>query len=106
MTKEEKQVLKRGYLELKEVKVFYWSMVQALDKKYPVRVADSPAQKKINEYDGLVEDWSAKENIIKDLVKELAKGQEIKEYLGITYEDLLEIFERVNKHVGRQIESL
>ena len=36
----------------------------------------------------------------------IKKGQEIKEYLGITYEDLLEIFERVNKHVGHQIESL
>ena len=46
MTKAEKQILKRVYLELKEVKTFYWSMVQALEKKHSTCSADSPEQKK------------------------------------------------------------
>ena len=103
MTKAEKQVLKRVYLEFKEVKTFYWSMVQALEKKHSTCNADSPEQKRINHYYKLVENWSAKENIIKDLAKELARGQELKEYLGITTDDFTEIIERVNRHVDRQI---
>lgn len=105
MTKAEKQVLKRVYLELKEVKAYYWSMAQALEDKYPVCEAGSPERKEINECNSLVEKWSAKENVVKDLVKEFSKGQELKEFLGINYEDLAEIIERVNKHVDRQIEN-
>lgn len=105
MTKAEKQVLKRVYLEHKEVKVYYWNLAKALEDKYPVRDAGGPEQKEINEYYKLTEDWSAKENVIKDLVKELTKGQKINEYLDVTVLDLADLIEHVDRQVDHYIKG-
>lgn len=105
MTKAEKQVLKRVYLEQKEVKAYYRKLAQALENKYPVREAGSPEQKEYKEICGCYMEYSNIENATKELIKELAQGQEVNQWLGITIDELEAIIERINKHVARYMQE-
>lgn len=105
MTKAEKQVLKRVYLEQKEVKAYYRKLAQALEDKYPVCEAGSPEQKEYKEICGYYMEYSAIEDATRELIKELAQGQEVNQWLGITIGELEVIIERITKHVARYMQG-
>ena len=104
MTKAEKQVLKSVYLEQKETKVYYRKLAQALEDKYPVYEAGSPEQKELKEFRGYYMKYSAIENATKELIKELAQGQDVHQWLGITIDDIETIIEYIDKCVARYMQ--
>lgn len=105
MTKAEKQVLKRVYLEQKEIKGYYRKLAQTLENKYPVCEAGSPEQKELKEFRGYYMKYSAIENATKELIKELAQGQDVHQWLGITIDDIEPIIERIDKGVVRYMQE-
>ena len=105
MTKAEKQVLKRVYLEQKEIKVYYRKLAQTLENKYPYE-AGSPEQKELKEFRGYYMKYNAIENATKELIKELAQGQDVHQWLGITIDDIEPIIERIDKCVARYMQEV
>lgn len=102
MTKAEKQVLKRVYLEQKEIKGYYRKLAQTLENNCE---AGSPEQKELKEFRGYYMKYSAIENATKELIKELAEGQDVHQWLGITIDDIEPIIERIDKGVARYMQE-
>lgn len=50
--------------------------------------------------------YSAVENATKELIKELAQGQDVHKWLGITIDDIELIIERIDKCVARYMHWL
>lgn len=103
MTKAEKQVLKRVYLEQKEIKGYYRKLAQTLENNCE---AGSPEQKELKEFRGYYMKYSAIENATKELIKELAEGQDVHQWLGITIDDIEPIIERIEKGVARYMQEV